>query len=228
MPKGKCLKDKVFGKLRVLREFGKNKHGKTIWVCECACGNDNFLAIASPLINGKTRSCGCIRSLPKLEYYEKTKSRITSSIVYENGCWVWQKNVRANFPHGVMGWNFNKKKGNWQAHRVAYTIWKGDIPEGMFVLHSCDNPRCVNPDHLHLGTQKDNMIEMRERGRARDEVRGRKGVRHHKAKLTDDQVREIRRLKKLGVSGLELARTYNVTNPLIYGICNNKIWTHVV
>lgn len=76
-----------------------------------------------------------------------------------NGCWIWQG---FTYPGGYGG--FSMKKKNWRAHRAAYMLFKGD-PTGFDVLHSCDNPSCVNPEHLSLGDDRKNMLECVERGR---------------------------------------------------------------
>lgn len=80
----------------------------------------------------------------------------------DTGCWEWTGGLFKHFPYG----KFNA--GNQRtvyAHRFSYELHKGEIPEGMQVLHECDNPRCVRPDHLFLGTQLDNMRDMIAKGR---------------------------------------------------------------
>lgn len=78
----------------------------------------------------------------------------------DTGCWEWQGAKTAT------GYGRLKFKGEaWMAHRLMYTLTKGDIPKGMVVLHSCDNPCCINPEHLSVGTQKDNMDDCKSKGR---------------------------------------------------------------
>lgn len=162
------------------------------------------------------------------KYRNKIEEKLLNNSIRKDGCLVWTGKVRKNFPHGICC--ITTSKNVWkkiQAHRVAYTIWIGKIPDNLFVLHSCDNPRCIEPTHLHLGNQKDNMKEMRDRGRARDETRGTKGEKHHKSKLNDEQIKEIRRLRKDGIYGTKLAEMFGVSNPMIYYICNRKNWNHI-
>lgn len=84
----------------------------------------------------------------------------------DGGCWLWTGSLsRRNY--GFVG-NFSmaKRIGMYQAHRLSFVIHKGAIPEGMFVCHHCDNPPCINPEHLFLGTHADNMQDMKNKGRA--------------------------------------------------------------
>lgn len=114
--------------------------------------------------------------------------------IAKNGCWLWTKTRNSN---GYGQVKIDKK--HWFVHRASYTIFKGDIPCGLCVCHSCDNPSCVNPDHLWLGTRKQNSEDMVRKGRVCRLFRGggfKKGHLLSKAKrvrkLTDDQVRSIR------------------------------------
>ena len=93
--------------------------------------------------------------------------------------------------YGEIGDGKKIRKG----HRVAYEAFVGQIPDGAFVLHRCDNPLCVNPEHLWLGNNADNMRDMESKGRAKHP----KGEYHGRAKLTEVQVREILRMAAEGV-----------------------------
>lgn len=117
--------------------------------------------------------------------------------------------------------------GKWRrAHRVSFEINHGEIPPGMVVRHSCDNPSCINPDHLLTGTQGDNINDMRDRGRARFAV----GESSGKAKLTEADVRMIREIHSPGVRGRGahvLAKRFGVSKPTIQAIISGKSWGHV-
>lgn len=136
-----------------------------------------------------------------------------------NDCWEWLKS-RHN-----AGWH-----GQWRAsdgrielaHRAAWRLMRGEIPLGLCVLHKCDNPGCVNPAHLFLGTQSDNASDMWSKGRARPVTN--KGEKHGNAKLTADLVRDIRSSKE---SGVELARRLGLTTTTICDIRKRRTWKHI-
>jgi HNH endonuclease len=106
------------------------------------------------------------------------------------------------------------------AHRYSWKIYKGSIPQGMNVLHHCDNPSCVNPDHLFLGTQSENLHDMVAKGRGNQP----RGSQASKAVLTEKQVREIL-ASKLGPRAL--GRMYGVGHSAIVQIKSGKSWKHL-
>lgn len=117
-----------------------------------------------------------------------------------------------------------------RAHRFAWELEVGLIPNGMSVLHRCDNPRCVRPDHLFLGTQADNMRDMRAKGRFVPALGPRKdyhGEAHPASKVTEDDVREIRRLRAEGRTLQSLADEFGLVNSAIHNIISRKTWRHV-
>lgn len=90
------------------------------------------------------------------------RERFYRYAIVQEGCWGWRGRARVS----RMGYAALFYKGRaWGAHRISYLIHRGEIPPGMCVLHSCDNPICTNPEHLHLGTKQDNTREMMERNR---------------------------------------------------------------
>ena len=147
-----------------------------------------------------------------------TKERIEnkSMPVPFSGCWIWlgAKSVRG---YGQI-LSHNKK---YSAHRASYKAFIGDIPKGMVVCHRCDNVYCVNPDHLFLGTQKDNLQDMALKGRST------KGEKNTQAKLKTKQIMEIKDGLNNGLKEKYLANLYGVCRQTINNIKNGKVWNHV-
>jgi hypothetical protein len=132
------------------------------------------------------------------------------------GCWLWPK---AN-PYG---WVSISRRVKVTAHRASYLLFKGDIPGGMWVCHACDTPACVNPEHLFLGTPKQNTEDMLKKGR--HWVRS--GKDHYMTSLTQQQVDEIRALYKprtRGRSGPALAAKFGVCEQTITNIARRFTW----
>lgn len=128
------------------------------------------------------------------------------------GCWTWTG------ARHKQGYGFFRLDGrNQYAHRVAYELFKGLTPEGLFVCHHCDNPSCVNPEHLYAGTRADNARDAVERNR----YRPRRGEANEQVKLTEDAVRDIR-TKRMVQS--KFAELYGVSQPLISKIQNGHSW----
>jgi len=117
------------------------------------------------------------------------------------------------------------------AHRVSFMLVRGDIPFGLQVLHKCDNRRCVNPDHLFLGTQLDNMRDMIAKGRAATGTAlnhpPQTGESNHFAKLTEDAVREFKARVALGERRSCVARALGITRANAWAIVHGKSWAHV-
>ncbi len=140
-------------------------------------------------------------------------------------CWLWTAG-RHSGGYGHLGLG-RAGAGNVKAHRFSYELHHGPIPDGMFVCHSCDNPPCVNPAHLSLGTPADNMRDRKERGRAtggRAKGTVPSGEQSPNAKLTEGMVREILRST---ASGASLARRFGVRDTTISRIRSGKTWSHI-
>lgn len=141
-----------------------------------------------------------------------------------DSCWPWRGALRR-------GYGRSGKYGE-PSHRRAWRLANGEIPDGMFVCHHCDNRACCNPAHLFLGTPADNSADMVSKGRApsgheADPVRPR-GEDAYNHKLTEDDVREIRaRYVPYKVSTPMLAAEYGVKQATIYNIITRKWWKHV-
>lgn len=134
-----------------------------------------------------------------------------------SGCWLWTGAVK-EYGYGVIGLG-TREQGTAKAHRVSYELYKGKIPKGLSVLHSCDNPYCVNPSHLRVGTLADNMQDCVKR--KRNYVPNNRGENAKWAKLTVDAVAHIR--QKL-MTGVAYAKLYGVSKSTIYAIWSGDNW----
>jgi hypothetical protein len=137
-------------------------------------------------------------------------------------CWVWLAG-KQDCGYGKFS---GPKRATVAAHRFSMALVEV-IPPNTCVLHRCDNPACVNPAHLFLGSQADNMLDKVRKGRHRFGRNDYRGSRNPQSKLTESDVREIRRLHSIGAKQSLLATRYRVVASLISGIVARKLWQHV-
>jgi hypothetical protein len=137
-------------------------------------------------------------------------------------CWEWQGSRYRN-GYGAIGIG-GRAGGPRGAHRVCWELTHGPIPAGLYVLHRCDNPPCVNPAHLFLGTQTTNMRDCSRKGRARG---GTRGEQSGNAKLTEAAIREIRERYRSGQTQVALAKAFGVGQTTVSGIVTRRAWAHV-
>lgn len=135
------------------------------------------------------------------------------------GCWIFNS---APNESGYGRTDPKQSYGHSTAHRLSFHLYKGEIPKGMCVLHTCDNRWCVNPDHLFLGTNEENMADMVKKGRA---CRGERNV---KAKLTENDVLNIRNSFASGISKKTLEVQFNIGKTQLNYILNGKAWKHLL
>ena len=140
----------------------------------------------------------------------------------ENECWPWTANPNPqNYGSIRVG---DKMK---LAHRTAWELTNGEIPDGLFCCHHCDTPGCCNPNHLFLGTPQDNMTDMVKKGRE-SKVSRNQGESQHLSKLTKDDVNEIREHYDYGeFTQQEIADYYGVTQSNISMIVHYNWWRHI-
>ena len=146
------------------------------------------------------------------------EQRFAMSVDKTDGCWIWTASKDKN-GYGI----FKGMIGDvlfTRAHRYSYALHTGDLLVGMQALHSCDNPSCVNPDHLFAGTNADNMRDKIQKGRARTPV----GEKHGKAVLTESQVRRVLRDPR---PYAVIATEYNVAATTIASIKQRVSWKHL-
>lgn len=168
-------------------------------------------------------------------------TRLWAQVEKGPDCWIWTGKPNDS-GYGVLGFGGHIVR----VHRLAWELTRGPIPDGLLVCHHCDNPRCVKtegdtawPDgHLFLGTQADNMADMKAKGRARKgdpellraltpEQRLR-GSRHPMSKLTEEIIPEIRRLNAAGATELALGKRYGVSGAVIHSVLHGRTWRHVI
>ena len=127
-------------------------------------------------------------------------------------CWLW---TASKHPKGYGHFGGPQLR----AHRMSWVIHHGSIPEGLQVLHKCDNPSCVNPKHLFLGTNLDNMRDCAKKGR-----RINRGTKNPRAKITEDDVRSIRADERRQV---DIAKQYGLAQTTVSDIKLKNLWPHI-
>jgi hypothetical protein len=150
--------------------------------------------------------------------------RFWSKVDKSGECWVWTAST-GRFGYGQFMTVEDGMRRNNKAHRFAWELTNGPIPAGKLVLHSCDNPACVKPAHLFLGSQDDNMRDMREKGRSVHWKRS--GTRHRQFRLTEDEVREIRAASSGGESNRSIAPRFGIHHGYVSQITTRRVWKDV-
>lgn len=152
------------------------------------------------------------------------KERFWAKVRKTDGCWLWMASKRTNGygQFSVGGGNI----GMSYAHRVSWELHNGPIPAGLSVCHHCDVRSCVNPGHLFLGTQFDNLADMTEKGRRTHAGRGLPGEACGHSKLTDAKVREIR--ARCGQTHECIAKEFGVSRRAISFIRSGETWRHLL
>jgi hypothetical protein len=156
---------------------------------------------------------------------EALDCRFWTKVDMSGPCWNWTGSV-IKVGYGQIG--FRGKR--FYTHRLIYELYFGPIPAGLFVCHHCDNRRCCNPDHLFLGTPKDNSRDMVSKGRS---CKGRPqppsahmtGEAHGRSRLTARQVQEIRDLYAAGnLTQVQIGKAFGVSGPHVCGIIKGRFW----
>ena len=186
--------------------------------CECGCGQK------TKLIDKIDNKRGMIRGEPSRFIkghsggYNRDKSlseRFWEKVNKSQDCWVWT-GCKQSQGYGQI----RVKRKALLTHRLSWELANGRLPADIMVLHKCDNPACVRPDHLFLGSMQDNVNDMMAKGRNGNGVQY--GEDHHAAKLTVERVKLIRSMNNPDIQKLSIQ--FNVTPQTIYAVVNRKTW----
>lgn len=147
---------------------------------------------------------------------DKDLFRFWSKVNKTESCWIWTASLdKQGYGH------FHFPATGYKAHRFSYLIHRGELPAGKLVCHHCDNPRCVNPEHLFLGAAADNSADMARKGRSTS------GERNPRAKLSAKEVQAIRKLHASGVMTHTLVKQFHVSRSTIKRIAAKSHWQGV-
>jgi hypothetical protein len=147
---------------------------------------------------------------------DSLKRRFNAKVFRTARCWLWTAGTRPD-GYGVMGLGSRKDKIG-RVHRISWEIYRGPIPKNRFVLHKCENRRCVRPSHLKLGTQKQNIADSLRTGSFP------LGTKNGQTKNTSNEIREIRRLGQLGWSSKKIAPLFSLHRVTISRILRRATW----
>jgi HNH endonuclease len=210
------LTGKCFGKLTVISEAGRTKNGRATWNCLCACGNKTVVP-GSTLIVGNTKTCGCGKWRGR--HRLSLEQRLMLEVQITEDCWLWTGDRLRN---GYGRLSIRCKP--FLVHRLAYELFVGPIPKGLFVCHRCDVKNCVRPDHLFAASARENSLDASRKDRMHHPY----GELQGGHKLTNDVVSTIRKRYAAGEANMrELASEYGVGPQAICNVIHRKTWKHI-
>ena len=156
---------------------------------------------------------------PQYKLKRTVKERFENFVMPEpnTGCWIWAGSCSMGY--GMIG----VKGKNVKASRLSYTMYKGEIPDGLIVCHHCDNTYCVNPDHLFLGTHQDNANDKMRKGRHNAS----KGENNPSSKLNNEIVLEILTLRGMGLGEVRIGKALGVSRWGVSKVMYGRSWTHI-
>lgn len=156
---------------------------------------------------------------------KSVEERFWNRVNKTSGCWEWCGTIRPD-GYGILQ-KASKVNSFYRAHRLSWALHNGDLPDNLHVCHKCDNPRCVNPDHLFLGTDADNQKDKWQKGRGSPPPIM-CGSANPYAKLTEKDVKKMRELRKKGWLNREIAELFPDIHPgTVKNITGGRAWKHV-
>jgi len=162
-----------------------------------------------------------VKKIINTDFISTVKNRFYyyTTIPNENGCMEWT-GARDRKGYGMLMVNHKHVL----SHRLSYQLFKGEIPKGMCICHTCDNTKCVAPDHLWCGTQKENILDRLNKGRSARQS----GEKNAASTLTDSQAIEIKKLlNTTNMTQVDIAKKFNVEKKVVWRIKNNISWKHL-
>lgn len=237
-----------FGRLKIIGDAPSHytSSGRAIRQVECLCDCGKTVIVCLSNLSGssgrKTKSCGCLYRDTHCDGFDLVENRKVKPMnpfdyieINPNGCWDW-KGATSKAGYGII-MVYGKAT---LVHRYMWEVYNGKpIPEGLYCCHSCDRPCCCSPNHLFIGTPKDNTQDALKKGRLTAQVetlkrlwatkwKDRRGEQAYKSKLTTEQVLEMRRLHSEEGWGYErLRKHFGVSFGVAQRIINRKSWAHI-
>lgn len=183
------------------------KAGKAQWECRCECGAT--AVVSGDRMRGKipTRSCGCQLSISRGLQRVPDADRFWPKVDKSGDCWEWAA-ARDGCGYGL----FRRSDRVKRAHIVSWEMGNGPVPAGMEVCHGCDNPPCVRPDHLFIGTKSANQIDSSRKGRRSNQILS---------------VADVEFIRSSRLTRSELAARFGVKPGTIGCVLRREIWGHV-
>lgn len=189
-------------------------------ICMCGCGKRASISSCTNMRLGTVKgkpSCFAIGHRMVFKASLPVEPRFWERVAKSSGCWVWTSTLDTG-GYGQLSVNGTLTL----VHRISWEMHYGPIPEGVLVLHKCDNPPCVRPDHLFLGDDYANIQDRNSKGRQT------RGENHPHAKLTDADVIRMRKLQLKGYSMVKLSTIFKMSYGQVYMICKGRLWKHLL